>query len=86
MATEAQLAQIKKYEAASNDKSLPSDVREQMWQKAVDLKEKAAGFAKGGAVKKKPTAPKAVGKMLAKAPAKVPAKLAKGGAVKKGKC
>lgn len=53
MATAAEIKQIEKYEAASNDKSLPSDVREQMWQKATDLKAKAAGFAKGGAVAKK---------------------------------
>lgn len=98
MATAAEIKQIEKYKAASNDKSLPSDVREQMWQKATDLEAKAAGFACGGSVKKKMATGGAVAK---KAPAKKPVakgkpsgvailitpakKLAKGGMAKK-KC
>ena len=66
MATTAEMKQIEKYKAASNDKSLPSDVREQMWQKATDLEAKAAGYACGGSVKKA----MAKGGAVAKAPAK----------------
>ena len=70
----AEAKQIEKYRRAAEDKSIPSDVREQMWQKATDLAAKAAGFAKGGMVVKKPMkAPmkKAVKPMIKKAPAKV---------------
>ena len=71
----AEAKQIEKYRRAAEDKSIPSDVREQMWQKATDLAAKAAGFAKGGmAVKKPMKAPmkKApVKPMVKKAPAKV---------------
>ena len=70
----AEAKQIEKYRRAAEDKSIPSDVREQMWQKATDLAAKAAGFAKGGMVVKKPMkAPmkKAVKPMVKKAPAKV---------------
>ena len=71
----AEAKQIEKYRRAAEDKSIPSDVREQMWQKATDLAAKAAGFAKGGMVVKKPMkapmkkAP--VKPMVKKAPAKV---------------
>lgn len=75
MATVEQTKQIAKYEAASNDKTLPPDVREQAWQKMTDLKAKAAGFAKGGAVVAKAPAKKlAIGGIVAKAPAKAPMK------------
>lgn len=71
----AEAKQIEKYRRAAEDKSIPSDVREQMWQKATDLAAKAAGFAKGGmAVNKPMKAPmkKApVKPMVKKAPAKV---------------
>ena len=71
----AEAKQIEKYRRAAEDKSIPSDVREQMWQKATDLAAKAAGFAKGGmAVKKPMKAPMkkaAVKPMVKKAPAKV---------------
>lgn len=75
----AEAKQIEKYRRAAEDKSIPSDVREQMWQKATDLAAKAAGFAKGGMVVKKPIkAPMkkapvkpAVKPMVKKAPAKV---------------
>lgn len=75
----AEAKQIEKYRRAAEDKSIPSDVREQMWQKATDLAAKAAGFAKGGMVVKKPMkAPMkkapvkpAVKPMVKKAPAKV---------------
>jgi len=71
----AEAKQIEKYRRAAEDKSIPSDVREQMWQKATDLAAKAAGFAKGGmAVKKPMKAPmkKApIKPMVKKAPAKV---------------
>jgi len=71
----AEANQIEKYRRAAEDKSIPSDVREQMWQKATDLAAKAAGFAKGGmAVKKPMKAPmkKApIKPMVKKAPAKV---------------
>ena len=50
----AEAKQIEKYRRAAEDKSIPSDVREQMWQKATDLAAKAAGFAKGGMAVKKP--------------------------------
>ena len=75
----AEAKQIEKYRRAAEDKSIPSDVREQMWQKATDLAAKAAGFAKGGMVvkkhmkapmKKAPVKP-AVKPMVKKAPAKV---------------
>ena len=64
----AEAKQIEKYRRAAEDKSIPSDVREQMWQKATDLASKAAGFAKGGMVLKKPT------KAVVKAPMKTPIK------------
>ena len=65
----AEAKQIEKYRRAAEDKSIPSDVREQMWQKATDLAAKAAGFAKGGMVVKKPMkAP------MKKAPVKAPVK------------
>lgn len=71
----AEAKQIEKYRRAAEDKSIPSDVREQMWQKATDLAAKAAGFAKGGmAVKKPMKAPMkktSVKPMIKKAPAKV---------------
>jgi hypothetical protein len=64
----AEAKQIEKYRRAAEDKSIPSDVREQMWQKATDLAAKAAGFAKGGMVLKKPM------KAVVKAPMKTPIK------------
>lgn len=64
----AEAKQIEKYRRAAEDKSIPSDVREQMWQKATDLAAKAAGFAKGGMVVKKPM------KAVVKAPMKTPIK------------
>jgi hypothetical protein len=68
----AEAKQIEKYRRAAEDKSIPSDVREQMWQKATDLAAKAAGFAKGGMVLKKPM--KAVVKAPMKTPIKSPVK------------
>ena len=65
----AEAKQIEKYRRAAEDKSIPSDVREQMWQKATDLAAKAAGFAKGGMAVKKPMKP-AVKPMVKKVVAK----------------
>ena len=97
MATTA--TKIEMYRERAKDKSLPQEVRNQYLDKATELEYKAyeetkAGkttsntpekkLAKGGVVAKAPAkAPSA------KAPTKAPMKkpmLAKGGAVKKGKC
>jgi hypothetical protein len=77
----AEAKQIEKYRRAAEDKSIPSDIREQMWQKATDLAAKAAGFAKGGMVLKKPM--KAVVKAPIKSPMKAMAKKAPAKVMKK---
>ena len=97
MATTA--TKIEMYRERAKDKSLPQEVRNQYLDKATELEYKAyeetkAGkttsntpekkLAKGGVVAKAPSA-KAPMKAPAKAPMKKPM-LAKGGAVKKGKC
>lgn len=90
-------AKIASLRERAKDKSLPQDVRNSFLDKAVELENKAAGYAKGGMVASKKMmgggmATKAAAKKtMAKAPSVaivigMPKKLAKGGAVGKKGC
>lgn len=84
-------AKIASLRERAKDKSLPQDVRNTFLDKAVELENKAAGYAKGGMVASKAGAKAPAKKAMVKAPSVaivigVPKKLAKGGAVGKKGC